>query len=181
MVAEAGFDPPTYGLWAQHAIHCATPLPSMLVHTTIIQFIECDSKLCGCPYRRITCADCSSITQFEFRPLRGPMRCLFPRPPGTIRQKKVVVLEVVCSCLMAGSSPASHLFGLWDCTLDCHERRVCSCRITAVKFVCCSDNRWRPQLFTIQPSTADLLAMKNRIKWDGNVHTTVGGCSRPIL
>ena len=111
----------------------------------------------------------------NFRPLRGPMRCLFPRPPGTIRQKKVVVLEVVCSCLMAGSSPASHLFGLWDCTLDCHERRVCSCRITAVKFVCCSDNRWRPQLFTIQPSTADLLAMKNRIKWDGTSPSRMGG------
>ena len=25
-VAEPGFDPGTFGLWAQHADHCATPL-----------------------------------------------------------------------------------------------------------------------------------------------------------
>ena len=25
-VAEPGFDPGTFGLWAQHAEHCATPL-----------------------------------------------------------------------------------------------------------------------------------------------------------
>ena len=26
LIAERGFDPRTFGLWAQHASHCATPL-----------------------------------------------------------------------------------------------------------------------------------------------------------
>ena len=31
IVAEPGFDPGTFGLWAQHADHCATPLMFSLV------------------------------------------------------------------------------------------------------------------------------------------------------
>ena len=69
MWAEAGLDPPSYGLWAQHAIHCATPLPYGLAHNYVQLF-------------RITCADCSSITHFEFSAAARANGMFVSPPPG---------------------------------------------------------------------------------------------------